>query len=71
MMANVTNERFQIKSNTLHLTNADDEFQLWLNTEASDFDGLIIGTGDTRQAALVDAVQTLNKVLAKLLKVIE
>lgn len=65
------NERWEVGSNILHLTNADGGFQVWLNTEAGDYDGLIIGLGDTRQGALLDAAQTMNMALTELLTVIE
>lgn len=71
-MAKVVNERFEIGGNTLHLTNDNDgNFEVWLNTEVSDFDGLIIGAGYTRQAALLDAAQVISRALVELLKVIE
>jgi hypothetical protein len=42
----------------LHVVKSDDDgtWQVWLNTGVGDFDGLIIGVGDTRQAAVADAV---------------
>lgn len=39
-----------------------DSYEVWLSTEIQDFDGLCIGTGDTREVALDDARQTLQRV---------
>ena len=41
----------------LHILQDDDgTWQVWLNTGIADFDGLVIGVGPTRQAAVADAV---------------
>lgn len=45
-----------IEGHRLHIFCAHDgRWEVWLNTEASDFDGLCIGTGPHRLAALADA----------------
>lgn len=41
----------------LHVFGTDEDgWNVWLNTGIADFDGLVIGSGDTRQAAITDAV---------------
>lgn len=55
----------------LHITNTDAwgqeaEWEVWLNTEVQRFDGLCIGTGPTREQALIDAQQTLSLAIGKL-----
>jgi hypothetical protein len=37
-----------------------DEYIVWLNTGVSDFDGLVIGSGYTRDEAVADAVGMLE-----------
>lgn len=60
------------KGYELHVTDKDghgdpdSRWSVWLNTEVSDFDGLIIGQGDTPQAAMADAKATLAKMVALL-----
>lgn len=41
-------------------------FAVWLDTEVADHDGLCIGLGDTRDAAVADAVKDLEARLAEL-----
>jgi hypothetical protein len=41
----------------------DGDWNVWLNTEASDFDGLCIGVGATRSAAIAQAVRALEAVV--------
>jgi hypothetical protein len=43
-----------------------DGWAVWLNTEVSDFDGLCLALGSTRDAAVADAVKGLEAVLEKL-----
>lgn len=38
----------------------DDVWVVWLNTEASDFDGLILGMGGTRDEAVAQAVAVME-----------
>jgi hypothetical protein len=40
-----------------------DDWQVWLNTEVADFDGLCIGSGSTRDEALAVAVKALEAVV--------
>lgn len=44
------------------------DFQVWLNTEAMDFDGLCVGSGWSREQAIDDALETFEQCLAVLLK---
>lgn len=39
---------------------ADGAWDVWLNTEVADFDGLCLGSGPTRQVAVSRAVQVLE-----------
>lgn len=39
---------------------------VWLNTEVSDFDGLVLALGDTRAAAVGDAIDLLERTLTAL-----
>lgn len=55
----------------LHITNHDawgetGAWEVWLNTEVQQFDGLCIGYGLTREQALIDAQQTLALAIGKL-----
>jgi hypothetical protein len=45
-----------------------DGWQVWLDTEVADFDGLVIGRGRSRVAAVMDAEDTLRKLLQRLLR---
>lgn len=38
---------------------ADDGYEVWLNTEIQNFDGLCIGVGQTKAAAIADAAKEL------------
>ena len=42
------------------ISNDDGGVEVWLNTGVTDYDGLCIGTGDTRDAAVGDAVAALE-----------
>lgn len=67
---NETEEHHDVlDANELHVFK-DAEFGgdwvVWLNTEASDFDGLCVGVGLTRQAAVTQAVRVLEAALERL-----
>lgn len=49
--------------NVLHIFSERDEWFMWLNTGVADFDGVCIGTGDSRQEAAQDAADALEKAL--------
>lgn len=42
---------------------ADIDWEVWLNTDKSDFDGLCIGSGTTRELAVEYAIATLSPAL--------
>jgi hypothetical protein len=60
------------KGYELHVTKKDShgadegEWNVWLNTEVSDYDGLIVGQGPTPGAAMENARATLTKLAAAL-----
>lgn len=56
-----------IDGHRLHiLQDFDGEWVVWLNTEVTDFDGLVIGTGRTRDEAVAAAVKTAEAIEANL-----
>jgi hypothetical protein len=59
-------ERISLDGRVLHVAERDGFFEVWLNTEASDFDGIHIGEGETRDAAVADAIHTLESAVAAL-----
>lgn len=66
-----TEERAIIGAHALHIFrdaghDPGDEYVVWLNTEMSDFDGLILGLGATRDAAVAQAVATLEALTDRL-----
>jgi hypothetical protein len=46
--------------NLLHVAMIDGEWEVWLNTDIQNFDGLCIGAGKSRDAAVTDAVAVLE-----------
>lgn len=46
----------------LHITGALDDVEVWLSL-ARDGDGLAIGGGESRRAAVADAIETLERAL--------
>lgn len=51
----------------LHITGGRlDDVEVWLNTTGGNFDGLAIGGGESRRAAVADAITTLEQALARL-----
>lgn len=62
-------EHLELKSNKAHILSEQlDDFEVWLNTETQDFDGLCIGCGPTREAAIADAATALEKAALALRK---
>src|ERR1041385_4304153 len=59
-------ERIPLDGRVLHVAERDGFFEVWLNTEVSDFDGIHVGEGETRDAAVADAVKTLEAAVAAL-----
>jgi hypothetical protein len=43
-------------------------WEVWLNTEVADFDGICLSAGETREAAIADARKVLAEVAAALVK---
>ena len=57
-------ERIPLDGRSLHVAQRDGFYEVWLNTEVSDFDGMHIGEGSTRDIAVADAVKTLEGAVA-------
>jgi hypothetical protein len=56
-----------VAGHRLHVFKWDvNDWQVWLNTEEMDFDGICIGVGQTRGKAVAEAVIALEAVLEKL-----
>lgn len=49
-------ERFEVAELRLHVSGHDDDWSVWLNTEVADFDGVRVGCGTTKAAAISDAL---------------
>ncbi len=56
------------RGNRLHVCRHEHHWQIWLNTEAGDFDGLCIGAASTRDRAVAFAVGVLESALEELQK---
>lgn len=57
------------RGHSLHVFQAEylsRDWEVWLNTEVADFDGLCIGSAATREAAVAAAVEVLETALALL-----
>lgn len=62
-------EHLTLNGNRIHvLSEVRDDFEVWLNTNIDDFDGLCIGCGVTRAAAIRDALDVLQQGVAALEK---
>lgn len=57
--------RHSVDGQVLHIYDAGDGWECWLNNDM-DFDGTCIGVGATEDAAVADAVRTLEALAAKL-----
>lgn len=65
----LNSERIELGGHALHIfQDAMDEgsWLVWLNTEASDFDGLVLGVGATRDEAVAAAVNAVEMIEAAL-----
>jgi hypothetical protein len=52
------------KGHRLHVCEVEEQdWEVWLNTEVQDFDGLCIAAGKTRQEAVTAAVEVLELAL--------
>jgi hypothetical protein len=58
--SNAYPSRLTTAGNRVHVFERDGEWDVWLNTEDMDFTGLCIGSGETREAAVADAVAALE-----------
>lgn len=55
------NQHLDIGDNRIHIaSDASGEFEVWLNTEVADYDGLCIGCGSTWHQAASQALETLE-----------
>jgi hypothetical protein len=59
-------ERLPLDGRVLHIAERDGFYEVWLNTEVSDFDGIHIGEGESRDAAVMNAITTLETAAAAL-----
>lgn len=50
----------------LHVCYVGGGWEVWLNRASVDFDGLVIGTGETRDEAIAEAVRALEAAEAHL-----
>lgn len=70
MAANERAERdyppVEVEGYLLHVFQRDGEWDVWLNTEASCFDGLCLGVASTRDEAVRQAVKALEAATAAL-----
>lgn len=56
------NERLELDGNRIHiLSEQPNDFEVWLNTDAGDFDGLCIGYGESRDEAITSALAVLEE----------
>ena len=59
----MSNERIDVQGYKLQIGTEDcfgSDWTVWLNTEVDDYDGICIGAGDSRDAAVADAVKVLK-----------
>lgn len=55
--------------NALHVRReGENDYEVWLNTNAQDFDGLCVGCGVTEAAAMKDAEEVLTRGVTALRK---
>jgi len=50
----------------LHIFSNGGDWEVWLNTEITDYDGLCVGTGRTREDAQRDAAQVFSRAYTRL-----
>lgn len=56
------NEHLTLDGNRIHiLSEQPNDFEVWLNTDVGDFDGLCIGCGQSRQEAVAGAINVLDE----------
>lgn len=55
-------EHLVLASNQVHIVSeTPNGYEVWLNTDVGDFDGLCIGCGESREAAVADAISVLEE----------
>jgi hypothetical protein len=60
-------EHIELDSNVIHvLGESSGGFEVWLNTDVADYDGLCIGCGSSRDEAVADAMGVFIQALEKL-----
>lgn len=67
MSALLHDEHIDLDGNRIHIASEQlNDFEVWLNTDVGDFDGLCVGCGPTREIAVSQAIAILKEGLAKL-----
>lgn len=55
-------EHLILASNQIHIVSeSPNDYEVWLNSDVGDFDGLCIGYGVSREAAVADAIDVLEQ----------
>lgn len=63
----IHDEHLDLDGNRIHISaDSDDDWNVWLNTDVDDFDGLCIGCGQSRKEAVAEAISVLDEGLRKL-----
>lgn len=63
----MSSERFETNERAIHIRRENEnDWEVWLNTTVSDFDGLCVGSGVSRAQAIADAVELLELITARL-----
>ena len=58
----IHDEHLELDGNQIHVSaESENDWQVWLNTDVTDFDGLCIGCGESRQEAVADAIAVLDE----------
>jgi hypothetical protein len=61
-----SDERIPLDGRVLHIAERDGFYEVWLNTKVSDFDGIHIGEGESRDVAVANTVKTLEAAIVAL-----
>jgi hypothetical protein len=61
-------ERYRVAGYGLHIAQerGGGDWSVWLNTEVADYDGLCIGLDSSREAAMTQAIEVTEQLLAEL-----
>lgn len=57
------NEHYDVNDRDLHVIGESGDVEVWLNMKTADFEGVSIGGGESRRAAVADAIETLERAL--------